>query len=108
MYIFINPDFSSTASEFIKCIRYFGGDFNQWYVGLTNNPKESFLNIHNMDVLDKNWILSNKCHTYQLLFLKTLLTQMGIQNNPEYDLNNPDQIYLYQISDKTKEGLLRE
>ncbi len=97
MYIKINPDFISTASEFIKCIQSFGGSFNDWYVGLTKNPRHSFINVHNASMHDNGWILSSPCPSYVLYFVKTFLTSMGCENNIDFDMEDSDRIYLYQM-----------
>ncbi|MCP3927425.1 MAG: hypothetical protein GY714_33115 [Desulfobacterales bacterium] len=103
MYVDIKPDFTSTASEFIKCIRFFGGSYNKWYIGLTNDAKHSFLNIHKLDMHNPGWILSNRCDLNTLRFVKQLLTEMGCKNSIELDMNEPDQIYLYKIRKCTRE-----
>ncbi|MCP3925848.1 MAG: hypothetical protein GY714_25050 [Desulfobacterales bacterium] len=106
MYVDIKPDFTSTAGEFIKCIRLFGGSYNKWYIGLTNDAKHSFLNIHKVDMYhNPGWILSNRCDFNILRFVKQLLTGMGCQNSIELDMNEPDQIYLYKISECTREHI---
>ncbi|MCP3923772.1 MAG: hypothetical protein GY714_14415 [Desulfobacterales bacterium] len=87
-------------------MRIFGGSNYQWYVGLTNDPKHSFLNIHNVDILEIGWILSERSPIHQIDFVKNYLTQIGCKNNPELDIPDPDQIYLYKISDNTREELI--
>jgi hypothetical protein len=86
-------------------MRVFGGNNNQWYVGLTNDPKHSFLNIHKVDILEIGWILSERSQIHHLNFLIKYLTQIGCKNNPELDMKEPDQIYLYMITDNTVEKL---
>jgi hypothetical protein len=103
MYVHIKPDFTSTASEFIKCIRLFGGSYNKWYIGLTNDAKYSFLNIHRVYMHNRGLILSNRCDYNTLRFVKQLLTEMGCKNSIELDMNEPDQIYLYKIRKCTRE-----
>ncbi|MCP3921176.1 MAG: hypothetical protein GY714_01190 [Desulfobacterales bacterium] len=107
MYIYTKPDLTSNVSSFISCMRMFGGSNNEWYVGLTNNPKHSFLTIHNVDILEIGWILSEKCPKHHIDFLKNYLTQIGCKNNPELDMKDADQIYLYKINDRTREESLK-
>ncbi|MCP4158542.1 MAG: hypothetical protein GY760_00590 [Deltaproteobacteria bacterium] len=106
MYVYSKPDLTSNVSSFISCMRIFGGSNYQWYVGLTNDPKHSFLNIHNVDILEIGWILSERSPIHQIDFVKNYLTQIGCKNNPELDIPDPDQIYLYKISDNTREELI--
>ncbi|MCP4162777.1 MAG: hypothetical protein GY760_22175 [Deltaproteobacteria bacterium] len=106
MYIEIKPDFTATVCELLKWIKFFGGNYNHWYVGLTNDSKHSFLDIHKLDLLEEAWILSKKNSSPQLYFAKKLLTEMGCQNIPELDMNEPDQIYLYQIRENKAEKYL--
>ncbi|MCP4159018.1 MAG: hypothetical protein GY760_02995 [Deltaproteobacteria bacterium] len=103
MYVYSKPDLISNVSSFISCMRIFGGSNSQWYVGLTNDPKHSFLNIHNVDIEEIGWILSERSTLHQINFIKQYLTQISCKNNPELDMKKPDQIYLYKISENTRE-----
>jgi hypothetical protein len=58
-----------------------------------------------VDILEIGWILSEKSPIHQLNFLKKYLTQIGCKNNPEFDMKDSDQIYLYKICDNTVENL---
>ncbi|MCP3921433.1 MAG: hypothetical protein GY714_02490 [Desulfobacterales bacterium] len=102
MYIDINTNFIESANAFKKCISMFGGNYNEWYVGLTNNPKHSFLNIHQIDVMEQNWILSNPCSTVVILYARKLLISMGCINNRELDMKNSDRVYLYKMSKESR------
>ncbi|MCP3922035.1 MAG: hypothetical protein GY714_05545 [Desulfobacterales bacterium] len=108
MYVYTKPGLTANISSFISCMRVFGGSNYQWYVGLTNDPKQSFLNIHNVDIQEIGWILSERISIHQLNFLKNYLTQIGCQNNLELDMPDPDQIYLYQIRDYTREEVVNK
>ncbi|MCP4162039.1 MAG: hypothetical protein GY760_18355, partial [Deltaproteobacteria bacterium] len=96
MYVYTKPDLISNVSSFISCMRIFGGSNYQWYVGLTNDPKHSFLSIHNVDIQEIGWILSERSPLHQLNFIKNYLTQIGCKSNDELNLPDPDQIYLYK------------
>ncbi|MCP3924285.1 MAG: hypothetical protein GY714_17050 [Desulfobacterales bacterium] len=103
MYVYSKPDLTSNVSSFISCMRIFGGSNRNWYVGLTNDPKHSFLNIHNVDIEEIGWILSERSPIHQIDFVKSYLIQIGCINNPDLDMHDPDQIYLYQIRENTRE-----
>ncbi|MCP3922707.1 MAG: hypothetical protein GY714_09005 [Desulfobacterales bacterium] len=103
MYIKITSNFIETANEFIRCIRLFGGEFNEWYVGLTRDSKHSFLEIHQVDLLEKHWILSNESSDAMILYARKFLVELGCQNKRSLDMDNSNRIYLYQISENTRE-----
>ncbi|MCP3927421.1 MAG: hypothetical protein GY714_33095 [Desulfobacterales bacterium] len=105
MVIEIKPSFVETSQSFIKYIKFYGGYYYQWYVGISTNPKHSFLNIHKVDMLSKSWILSNECHKSIAQFLKKFLISIGCFNNSDLDYYEPGQIpsiYLFRMHDGSK------
>ncbi len=103
MYVEITSNFIETSNEFIRCIRLFGGDFNEWYVGLTRDSKHSYLNIHKVDLLERHWLLSYESSDAMILYARKFLVELGCQNNRAFDMENSNRVYLYQISDNTRE-----
>jgi hypothetical protein len=101
MYVDISSNFIETAVDFIRGIQLFGGGFNEWYVGLTRDSKESFLNIHHVDLLEKHWILSNESSDVMISYARKFLVSLGCQNDRSLDMENSNRVYLFQIS-KTK------
>ncbi len=100
MLIDIKPSFIETTSLFIKYIKMYGGYYYQWYVGISINTKHSFLNIHEVDMLKKSWIISSECPMYFAKCLKKFLTAIGCINNNELDLYEPfyyPRVYLYRM-----------
>ncbi len=105
MLIDIKPSFVETSQAFIKYIKFYGGYYYQWYVGISTNPKHSFLNIHKVDMMSKSWILSNECPIPIARFLENFLTSIGCFNDPELDYYEPGQIpsvYLFKMHDGSK------
>ena len=103
MYVDISSNFIETSIEFIRCIHLFGGGFHEWYVGLTRDSKQSFLNIHQVDLLEKHWILSNESSDVLILYARKFLVSLGCQNNRSLDMENANRVYLYQIGQNTRE-----
>ena len=101
MYVDISSNFIETSIEFIRCIHLFGGGFCEWYVGLTRDSKESFLNIHQVDLLEKRWILSNESSDVMISYSRKLLVSLGCQNDRSLDMENSNRVYLFQISTST-------
>jgi len=83
--------------EILSSLRIYGGFYHQWYVGLTSDSKYSFIEVHKLDLLRTDWILSERTEMPVLGFLKKIFTQMGCKNNTELDMKFPDQIYLFKI-----------
>ncbi len=104
MYIEITSNFIETSNEFIRCIRLFGGDFNEWYVGLTRDSKHSFLEIHQVDLFERHWLLSNKSSNAMILYARKFLVELGCLNNWDFDMENSNRVYLYQINENTREA----
>ncbi|MCP3923622.1 MAG: hypothetical protein GY714_13665 [Desulfobacterales bacterium] len=100
MLIDIKLSFVETTSLFIKNIKIYGGDYYQWYVGISIDPKHSFLNIHEVDMLEKSWIISSECPIDFAKYLKNFLITIGCLNNIELDLYEPGhnpRVYLYRM-----------
>ncbi|MCP3925296.1 MAG: hypothetical protein GY714_22205 [Desulfobacterales bacterium] len=103
MRIEIKPSFVETSYDFLRFIEMFGGGFFKWYVGLTTDTKRSFLEIHRVDMLEKQWIISNECPVYKAIFIKRFLLSMGCVNTPELDLYEVEKnnlyVYLYRMKE---------
>ncbi len=102
MIVDIEPSFVETTKIFIKNIKMYGGNYHQWYVGISIDTKHSFLNIHEVDMLKKSWIISSECPMYFAQYLKKFLTAIGCLNNDELDLYEPyhyPRIYLYRMTE---------
>ncbi|MCP3924950.1 MAG: hypothetical protein GY714_20425 [Desulfobacterales bacterium] len=84
----------------LKCLIMFGVYCYQRYVGGSINTKHSFLNIHEVDMLKKSWIISSECPMYFAKCLKNFLITIGCINNNELDLYEPfhnPRVYLYRM-----------
>lgn len=103
MYVEIGSNFIDIISDFLRGIQLFGGGFHGWYVGLTRDSKHSFLNIHQVDLLEKHWIMSNKSSDLYIQYVRKLLVSLGCQNNKSLDMENSNRVYLYQTGADTKE-----
>ncbi|MCP3924399.1 MAG: hypothetical protein GY714_17630 [Desulfobacterales bacterium] len=100
MYIDIDPYFTDGAEDFTRHIK---GEFEEWYVGLTADPKHNLLTVHRVDMIAKNWILSNQCTPQVLSDVKKRLVSMGCKNSDDLDMDDPNRVYLYQIKQNTRE-----
>lgn len=89
--------------EILAYIKEFGGDFSDWYVGVSDNPKKEMFQLHSVDEEDDIWLYKQAltfkaCHTIQQYFLETLNTDGKPVTNGSEDT---DCVYLYKKSNRT-------
>ena len=67
--------------EFLAYMKEFGGSFNQWYVGVANNPEQVLFSQHNVDREKDYWIfkpaLSFRATTTVLQYFREKLKTDG-------------------------------
>ncbi|MCP3922140.1 MAG: hypothetical protein GY714_06095 [Desulfobacterales bacterium] len=96
MYIKINTNFVDTLVKFNDILSSYGETYDQWYVGLTRDPRHSFVDIHKVDFNNIHWILTNKCSPAITVYSKKTLIALGCKYNKELDMDRPDRVYLYK------------
>lgn len=89
--------------EILAYIKEFGGDFHDWYVGISSDPKYSMFQEHSVHKDDDIWLYKQAltfaaCKTVQNYFLEILKTdgEAVIEGNEDTDC-----VYLYKKSDRT-------
>ena len=89
--------------EILAYIKEFGGDFSDWYVGVSADPKNEMFNQHSVHEKDDIWLYKQAltfkaCSTVQQYFLETLNTDgKPIANGNE----DTDCVFLYKKSGRT-------
>ncbi len=96
MYIKINTNYVDTLVKFNDILSSYGGTYDQWYVGLTRDPRHSFVDIHKVDFNNIHWILTNKCSPVTMRYAKNILIKLGCKYNKTLDMRNSDRVYLYR------------
>ena len=89
--------------EILAYIKEFGGDFNDWYVGVSADPKKEMFHRHSVDEEDDIWLYKQAltfkaCNTIQRYFLETLNTDGKPVTNGDEDT---DCVFLYKKSTRT-------
>ncbi len=89
--------------EILAYIKEFGGDFDEWYVGISSEPLTTMLNCHRVDKEEDIWLYKqaltfNACRTVQRYFLERLRTDGASDSSGE---ESEDCVYLYQKSERT-------
>ncbi|MDW3094565.1 MAG: hypothetical protein R8G33_02710 [Gammaproteobacteria bacterium] len=89
--------------EILAYIKEFGGDFSDWYVGVSADPKNEMFNQHHVDKEDDIWLYKQAltfkaCKTVQEYFLEKLNTDgKSVINGTE----DTDCVFLYKKSNRT-------
>ncbi|MCP3925827.1 MAG: hypothetical protein GY714_24945 [Desulfobacterales bacterium] len=94
MYIKINTNFVDTLVKFKDILSSYGGTYDQWYVGLTRDPRHSLVDIHKVDFNNIHWIITNKCSPAIIRYAKHILITFGCRYNNELDMSGADRLYL--------------
>ena len=89
--------------EIMAYIKEFGADFNDWFVGVSAEPKEALFDEHKVDPEQDIWMYKQAlslaaCKTVQRYFLDTLKTD-GTQAHDGSGAT--DCVYLYRKSVRT-------
>jgi hypothetical protein len=89
--------------EILAYIKEFGGDFNDWYVGIAADPKGTLFQTHKVHQEDDIWLHKQAltftaCKTIQKYFLDILKTDGKAVSEGDEDT---DCIYLYKKSSRT-------
>ena len=89
--------------EVLAYIKEFGGDFHDWYVGISSDPKQTMFQKHSVHEDDDIWLYKQAltftaCRTIQKYFLEILKTdgEEVIEGNEDTDC-----VYLYKKSERT-------
>jgi len=90
--------------EILAYIKEFGGDFNEWYVGISPDPKNTMFEEHSVHKDDDIWLYKQAltftaCKTVQNYFLEILNTDGNAVIDGDEDT---DCVYLYKKSDRTR------
>ena len=89
--------------EILAYIKEFGGEFSDYYVGVSNDPKKSLFTVHNVNPTNDPWLYKQAltlqaAKTAQSYFINRLKVD-GIQPS---DLNeDTDCVYVYKKSKQT-------
>ena len=89
--------------EILAYIKEFGGDFQDWYVGIAADPKNTMFEKHSVHKDDDIWLYKQAltftaCKTIQEYFLEILKTDgKAVAQGDE----NTDCVYLYKKSERT-------
>lgn len=89
--------------EILAYIKEFGGDFSDWYVGVSADPKNEMINQHSVDEEEDIWLYKQAltfkaCNTIQNYFLEILNTDGELVTNANEDT---DCVFLYKKSRRT-------
>ncbi|QMU60465.1 MAG: hypothetical protein GKR92_01625 [Gammaproteobacteria bacterium] len=89
--------------EILAYIKEFGGDFNDWYVGIAADPKGTLFQTHKVHQEDDIWLHKQAltftaCKTIQKYFLEILKTDGEAISEGDEDT---DCVYLYKKSNHT-------
>ncbi len=89
--------------EILAYIKEFGGDFNDWYVGIAADPKGTLFKTHKVHQEDDIWLHKQAltftaCKTIQRYFLDILKTDGEAVLEGDEDT---DCVYLYKKSSRT-------
>ena len=89
--------------EIMAHIKEFGSNFDDWYVGVADNPKEALFKKHKLDPDRDIWMYKQAlslaaCKTVQRYFLDTLNTD---GEPPANGTEDTDCVYLYKKSART-------
>ena len=89
--------------EILAYIKEFGGDFNDWYVGIAADPKITMFEKHSVHQNDGIWLYKQAltftaCKTIEDYFLDILNTDgKAVAEGDE----GTDCVYLYKKSERT-------
>ncbi len=89
--------------EIFGYIKEFGSNFDDWFVGISSDPKKAMLEQHRVDEIEDIWLYKQAvsfaaCRTIQKYFLEKLETD-GV---PVLEGNeDTDCIYLFKKSERT-------
>ena len=89
--------------EILAYIKEFGGEFNEWYVGIAADPKKKMFEEHSVHKEEDIWLYKQAltfaaCKTIQDYFLKILeVDGVSVTGGNE----DTDCVYLYKKSVRT-------
>ncbi len=89
--------------DILAYIKEFGGDFSDWYVGISADPKKTMFEEHRVHQDNDIWLYKQAltftaCKTIQDYFLQILKTDgIAITEGDE----DTDCVYLYKKSERT-------
>jgi hypothetical protein len=89
--------------EIFGQIKEFGSQFDEWYVGISDDPTKALFEEHGVDREADIWLYKQAltfvaCQTVQRYFLQNLKTD-GIEVSSANE--DTDCVYLYKKSDRT-------
>lgn len=89
--------------EVLAYIKEFGGDFSDWYLGISEDPMRTLFETHKVDKEADSWLYRQAlsfgaCRTLAQYFLGTLQVDGVLAQRGEEDL---DCVYLYKKSERT-------
>lgn len=89
--------------EILSYMKEFGGDFNDWYVGIAADPKYTMFQKHSVHQENDIWLYKQAltftaCKTVQEYFLDILKTDGEAVADGNEDT---DCVYLYKKSERT-------
>ena len=89
--------------EILSYMKEYGGNFNDWYVGIAADPKSAMFQKHNVHQEDDIWLYKQAltftaCKTIQQYFLDKLKTdgEPVLEGNEDTDC-----VFLYKKSERT-------
>ncbi|MEH6357702.1 MAG: hypothetical protein V7745_01855 [Pseudomonadales bacterium] len=89
--------------EIFGYVKEFGGQFDEWFVGISSEPKKTLSEVHGVDKESDIWLYKqaltfSACRTVQRYFLEIQNTDGLV---PPESNENMDCVYLYKKSGRT-------
>jgi hypothetical protein len=89
---------------FVKFIHDFGGTYYQWYIGIASDPEKRLFNDHMVDRKNDTWKYENAGSEKNARTIeKYLMDKFGAQGDAGGGDSNTTYVYVYRISDTTRE-----
>jgi len=90
--------------EILAYIKEFGGDFSDYYVGVSDDPKKTLFTVHNVNRKKDPWLYKQ---ALTLQAAKTaqnyFINRLKVDGAQQSDLNeDTDCVYVYKKSRQTK------
>ena len=95
-----SPAINEIYNHIYKC----GGRFDQWYVGITNNPQQRLFSDHNVSRTDDSWIFRLVLTTSDARNIERYFLNLGCQGGGGGGTTDSRYVYAYFITQFTIES----
>jgi len=91
--------------DVLAYIKEFGGKFDDWFIGISDNPKHALSNYHQVEQEQDIWLCKQALTAHAARTVQSFFLKLHTDGRVESSAEEPDYVYAYKKSERTNPGI---